>query len=109
MTAARATGMGHARVLLREIAPNLMPALMVFALIMTALAAVSEGTLAFLGLSVQPPTPTLGGMVASEAASLREAPHASLLPALLLYLTVLSLHGLGERLQRQADGRASAL
>ncbi|MFT3819278.1 MAG: ABC transporter permease [Rubrivivax sp.] len=109
VTAARAMGMGHARVLLSEIAPNLMPALMVFALIMTAIAAVTEGTLAFLGLSVQPPTPTLGGMVSSEAASLREAPHASLLPALLLYLTVLSLHSLGERFQRRADGRASAL
>jgi peptide/nickel transport system permease protein len=109
VTAARAMGMGHARVLVREIAPNLMPALTVFALIMIALAAVAEGTLAFLGLSVQPPTPTLGGMVSSEAASLREAPHAALLPALLLYLTVLSLHSLGERLQRRADGRASVL
>lgn len=109
VTAARALGMSHARVLLSEIVPNLLPALMVFALIMTALAAVTEGTLAFLGLSVQPPIPTLGGMVSSEVSSLREAPHASLLPAAILYLTILSLHSLGERLQRRINNRGSAL
>lgn len=109
VTAARAIGMRRPRILLQEIAPNLVAPLMSYALLMVAVAAVAEGSLSFLGLSVPPPTPTLGGMVSAEIANLEMAPHAVFFPALTLFLTVLALNRLGESLQRRLDIRSSAL
>lgn len=109
VTAARAIGMRHPRILLQEIAPNLVAPLLSYALLMVAVAAVAEGSLSFLGLSVPPPTPTLGGMVSAEVANLHTAPHAVFFPAATLFLTVFALNRIGEYLQRRLDIRGSAL
>jgi peptide/nickel transport system permease protein len=64
-----------------------------------ALMIVVEGVLSFLGLSVPPPTPSWGGMIAAGREVLGEAPHVCLIPAAVLFLTVLSLNILGDTLR----------
>lgn len=108
VTAARAIGMRDMRIMAQEVVPNLVTPLLVFALLMVAVAAVAEGTLSFLGLSVPPPMPTLGGMIASEVGSMREAPHAVFFPATVFFLTIFSLNRVGEYVQRQLDVRESS-
>jgi peptide/nickel transport system permease protein len=109
VVAAKAMGMRDLRIMLVEILPNLLTPLLVFGLIGVALAAVAEGTLSFLGLSVPPPTPTLGNMIGSEVSSLREAPHTVFFPAAVLFLTIFSLNRVGEYVQRKLDVRESAV
>lgn len=106
--AARATGMRNVRIMVREIGPNLVTPVMVFALLMVALAAVAEGTLSFLGLSIPPPAPTLGGMIAAEVGNMHEAPHAVFFPALVFFITIFALNRVGEYVQRSLDVRGSA-
>ena len=61
--AAKALGASDTRILTREILPNIMPTVVSFGLIAVATIIVLEGSLAFLGLSVQPPTPSWGNML----------------------------------------------
>jgi peptide/nickel transport system permease protein len=63
VTAAKALGASDTRILVKEILPNLIPTIVSFALISVAAIVVLEGSLAFLGLSVTPPTPSWGNML----------------------------------------------
>jgi peptide/nickel transport system permease protein len=108
VTAARAVGMSDARLIVRELLPNLVPALLAYCLLLVAVAALAEAGLSYLGLSVPPPTPTLGQMMASEQANVLEAPHAVFFPAGMLFLTIFALNLVGEEVQRRIDGRARA-
>lgn len=108
VTAARAVGMGDVRLICRELLPNLIPALLAYALLLVAVAALAEAGLSYLGLSVPPPTPTLGQMMASEQANVLEAPHAVFFPAGMLFLTIFALNVVGEEVQRRIDRRAGA-
>ena len=64
---------------------------------------IAEGTLSFLGLSVAPPTPSWGGMIAEGKEVLAETPHVSLFPAAVMFLTVLSFNMLGDRIRELSD------
>jgi len=108
MIAARAVGMGDARLIVRELLPNLVPALLAYSLLLVAVAALAEAGLSYLGLSVPPPTPTLGQMMASEQSNVLEAPHAVFFPAGMLFLTIFALNVVGEEVQRRIDRRARA-
>lgn len=108
VTAARAAGMSDSRLIVRELLPNLVPALLAFCLLLIAIAALAEASLSYLGLSVPPPTPTLGQMMASEQVNVLEAPHAVFFPAAMLFLTIFCLNLLGEEVQRRIDSRGSA-
>ena len=107
--AAEALGARLPRILLREILPNLMPALLSYAVVMLGVAILAEAALGFLGLSVRPPQPSWGGMIASERANLADAPQAVFIPAGFLFLTVLAINLLGEALRRIFDIRAQTL
>lgn len=107
--AAEALGARLPRILLREILPNLMPALLSYAVVMLGVAILAEAALGFLGLSVRPPQPSWGGMIASERANLADAPQAVFIPAAFLFLTVLAINLLGEALRRIFDIRAQTL
>lgn len=108
VTAARAAGMGNMRIIFRELLPNLVPALMAYALLLIAVAALAEAGLSFLGLGVPPPAPSLGSLMASEQSRVVEAPHAVFFPALMLLLTIFALNLVGEDIQRRIDNRAGA-
>ncbi|HOA93478.1 MAG TPA: ABC transporter permease [Quisquiliibacterium sp.] len=108
VTAARAAGMGDARIIFRELLPNLVPALLAYALLLVAVGALAEAGLSFLGLGVPPPAPSLGSLMASEQSRVMDAPHAVFFPALMLFLTIFALNLVGEQIQKRIDGRAGA-
>lgn len=97
--AAKMIGHNNSSILVREILPNVAIPLCVYGLVIMALMIVVEGVLSFLGLSVPPPTPSWGGMIAEGREVLSEAPHVCLIPATVLFLTVLSLNILGDTLR----------
>jgi peptide/nickel transport system permease protein len=106
--ASRATGASDRRTLLTEVAPNVVPSILAFALVLAALAIVIEGGLSFLGLGVPLPTPAWGNIISSGQKDLDTAPHISLIPAVFMFLTVLALNTAGERLRVHFDGQDSA-
>ncbi len=106
VVAARSLGAKGSRVLFKEILPNIVPTLLSFALTGLALLIVAEGALAFLGLSVEAPVPTWGRMIATGAGPLREGSWwISLMPALMMFLTVLSINLLGDVLAQRFNTR----
>jgi peptide/nickel transport system permease protein len=109
VTAARALGAGHARILTRELLPNIALPLIAFFLLAVAVIIVVEGALSFLGLGVPPPTPSWGGMIAEGRDSLDTAPSIAFLPAGTMFLTVLAFNMVGDRLRALTDPRPGAL
>jgi ABC-type dipeptide/oligopeptide/nickel transport system permease subunit len=103
--AARASGAGHATLLVRHILPQcLAPVLVVYTLGLGG-TIMAEASLSFLGLGVQPPAPSWGGMVSSGIAFMRTAPWLSFFPGLFLTLTVCSLNLVGDGLRDALDPR----
>lgn len=107
--AARSLGAKNGRVLFREVLPNLVPALVSVAFTGIAILLVAEGGLAFLGYSIELPTPTWGRLIAENRAYVRDAWWGTLTPCLMLFLTVLSFNLIGDRLARRFDIREAAL
>jgi len=107
--AAQVLGARTPRILLREVLPNLMPALMSYAVVMLGVAILAEAALGFLGLSVRPPQPSWGGMIASERSNLTDAPLAVFVPALWMTSTVLAINRIGEWVRGLFDVKAQAL
>ena len=109
VTAARALGGGHVRILVRELLPNIALPLIAFFLLAVAVIIVVEGALSFLGLGVPPPAPSWGGMIAEGRDSLDTAPSIAFLPAAAMFLTVLAFNLVGDRLRAATDPRQAAL
>ncbi|MEZ5134703.1 MAG: ABC transporter permease [Acidimicrobiales bacterium] len=107
--AARTLGASNGRVITKEILPNAVLPIVSFGIIGVAVAIVAEGALAFLGLSIPPPDPTWGSMINEGRATLETAPWVTLMPCLVLFLTVLSLNLAGDRLREYFDIREGAL
>jgi peptide/nickel transport system permease protein len=107
--AARALGARSRRILVREILPNVLPSAFAFSLVAVAVVIVAEGALSFLGLSVRPPTPTWGGMIAEGGQVLAQDPLVALWPSAAMFVTVLALNFAGDRLQAYFDVREGAL
>ena len=107
--AARALGARSRRILIREILPNVLPSALAFSLVAVAVVIVAEGALSFLGLSVRPPTPTWGGMIAEGGQVLAQDPLVALWPALAMFMTVLALNFAGDRLQVYFEVREGGL
>lgn len=97
VTASRALGAKSGRVISREILPNVIPPMLSFALTGLAVLIVAEGALAFLGLSVRPPTPSWGFMIFEGKNPLQSGQWwISLLPALFMFITILAINMLGD-------------
>ena len=107
--AARAQGASHLRILWVEILPNIILPQMAYILSFMSIIIMIEGSLAFLGVGVPPPTPTLGGMIAQGFPDINTDPHITFLPALFLFLTVLSLNLIGDQLRSRVAVRESAI
>lgn len=105
VTAAVALGAGPLRVVIRHVLPQLLAPLLVQASFGMAGTIVAEASLSFLGLGVQPPTPSWGGMINDGRAFLLIAPHVALFPGLAIFLTVLGWHALGDGLRDVLDVR----
>ncbi len=109
VVAARSLGATDGRIIAREVMPNVVFPVMSFSVIAVAVAIVAEGGLAFLGLSVPPPTPTWGGMISDGRAFIADAWWISMMPCMVLFLTVLALNLAGDRLREFFDIRDGAL
>jgi peptide/nickel transport system permease protein len=107
--AAQALGATHARILLRELLPNVMLPLLAFFLLGVAVTIVVEGALSFLGLGVPPPVSSWGSMIGEGRESLEIAPRLAFIPAVTMFLTVLSLNLIGDTLRALTDPRQGAL
>jgi peptide/nickel transport system permease protein len=109
VTAARALGATHARILTRELLPNVILPLVAFFLIAVAVTIVVEGALSLLGLGVPPPLPSWGSMIGEGRESLEVAPWLAFIPAGVMFATVLSFNFVGDRLRALTDPRPGAL
>ena len=103
--AARAVGAGHGRIVLKHLLPNLAPILIVIATLDLGGAVLFTATLSFLGLGAQPPTPEWGAMLNAGREYVRYAPWTMIFPGLALFLTVMAVNLVGDRLSLILDPR----
>lgn len=103
--AARVSGAGPLRILFIHILPNALAPVLVSATLGVAGAILVESSLSFLGLGVQPPTPSWGNMLLEGKEVLEIAPWLSILPGLTILFTVLGYNLLGESLRDLFDPR----
>lgn len=100
-----ALGASHARIIFRHILPNLGGPLIVQGSLSTANAILAEATLSFLGLGIQPPTPSWGSMLNAARGYLESAPWLAIFPGLAIFIAVLSFNLLGDALRDAFDPR----
>ncbi len=101
--AARAVGMGHLRILARHIFPHIVPVLIVYATLGIATNVLFEAALSYLGVGVQPPTPSWGAMISEGQNYYRSAPWLIIFPGLAIMVTVLGFNLLGDGLRDALD------
>ncbi len=104
--AARAQGAGPLRIMFSEIVPNLASTVLVFFTLLIANAVLLEAALSFLGAGVRPPNPSWGTMIDDGVERIATAPHLTVVPGLMLVLTVLSLNVFGDGVRDALDPRA---
>ncbi len=103
--AAEALGARGTRVVLRHLLPNLAPTMIVLATLDLGNAVLFTATLSFLGLGAQPPTPEWGAMLNAGREYIRYAPWTMVFPGLALFLTVMAVNLIGDRLNQVLDPR----
>jgi len=105
--AARALGASTPRVLVRHVIPTTLPAVTVQATLGMGGAILAEASLSFLGLGVQPPTPSWGTMLNYGRIHLLDAPHLTIFPGLAIAVLVLGFNFLGDGLRDVLDPKMS--
>lgn len=103
--AATASGARDARVLLMHVLPNCLAPLLVQGTLTIASAIIAESSLSFLGLGVQPPTPSWGGMLNVAKNFMNQAPWMAVWPGLAIFVTVLAFNLLGDGVRDALDPR----
>ena len=105
--AVRALGGRDRRVMLRHVLPNVIAPVVIAATLGVAGAIMAEAALSFLGLGVQPPTPSWGAMIADgrDLSQLRRSPWTSVFPGVAIGLAVLGFNLLGDALRDALDPR----
>ncbi len=103
VTAARAIGATHTRTLLHHILPQLIPTIIVWATLGIATNVMLEASLSYLGIGVQPPTPSWGGIIQQGQSFYRSAPWLVAFPGLAILLTVFAFNLLGDGLRDAFD------
>ena len=103
VTASRAVGAPDLRIVVSHIVPNFVSPVVVYATLFMANAIMMEAALSFLGLGVQPPTPSWGEMISAGRNFLMVAPHVATIPGLAIMLAVLGFNLLGDGLRDALD------
>lgn len=101
VTAARSLGAGELRIMLREVAPNIVSPVVSYSFMLIAVLIVAEASLSYLGLSIPRPEPTWGNMISAGQSDFQREPQLVGIPAVVLFLTVLSFNQLGEAAGRK--------
>jgi peptide/nickel transport system permease protein len=107
--AARSLGASHLRIMARELLPNIAVPVAVVAVIGMSRIIVIEGTLSYLGLSVPPPTPSWGNMIAAGVSELAFHPYVSFVPSAVMATTIFAINLVGNALRRVTDLREARL
>jgi peptide/nickel transport system permease protein len=107
--AARSLGAGDGRIIVRHVLPNAVGPIVVGATLTVGNAIIVESSLSFLGLGVQPPTPTWGNMLMDAQATMATKPWLTIFPGVAILIVVLGVNFIGDGLQDALDptGRAS--
>lgn len=109
VTAARSAGATQARVLIRHVLPQTISAIIILSALELGGAVILESTLGFLGLGIQPPTPTLGNMLSDGQSYLKTAWWLVIMPGTLLTIIVISVNTLGDGLRDILDPQTARL
>ncbi|CAI8709095.1 glutathione ABC transporter membrane subunit GsiD [Brevibacillus sp. IT-7CA2] len=104
--AARSVGVKDTRIIFRHILPNAMNPIVIQATLAMASGIIAEASLSYLGLGVQPPTPSWGSMLNQAQTLMSVAPYATFYPGIAIFLVVLGFNLLGDGLQQVLDPRA---
>ena len=104
--AAVAQGKGPLRIMISELLPNIVSTVIVFSALNIANNMLLESALSFLGAGVRPPNASWGTMIADGYQTIYTAPHLTIVPGLMIVLTVLSLNVFGDGLRDALDPRA---
>lgn len=105
VVAARSIGAGNTRIIFRHLLPNALAPVLVSATLGVAAAILVESALSFLGLGVQPPTPSWGNILKDGQAMMENAPWMSIFPGLAILITVMGYNLLGEGIRDALDPR----
>jgi peptide/nickel transport system permease protein len=105
IVAAKATGIKEMRILFGHILPNALNPIIIQATLAMAAGILAEASLSYLGLGVQPPTPSWGSMLNQAQTLINIAPYATFYPGLAIFLVVLGFNLLGDGLQENLDPR----
>jgi peptide/nickel transport system permease protein len=103
MTAARALGMGHLRIIFRQLLPNLVSVIVVIATLQVARVIILESFLSFLGLGVQPPTPAWGNMLGDGRVYMLTSWWIAAFPGAAIFITTLTINLMGNALRDWLD------
>ncbi len=103
--AARCVGARDRRIIFRHILPNSIAPIIVAATLGIAGAIIAESTLSFLGLGIQPPTPSWGNMLKDAPSEMNMAPWIAIFPGLFIFLAVVSINFIGDGLRDALDPR----
>jgi peptide/nickel transport system permease protein len=102
-TAARSIGARHGRIMLRHVLPHTVPSTIVLATLSVSSAILIEAGLSFLGIGVQPPAASLGGMLSEGRQYVGAAPWLAVFPGLAIFALVLGINVLGDGLRTHLD------
>ncbi|WP_417240828.1 dipeptide/oligopeptide/nickel ABC transporter permease/ATP-binding protein [Celeribacter halophilus] len=103
--AARLAGLGHTRIILSELLPNVLPVIVIGISTTVGWMILETAGLSFLGLGSQPPNADLGSMLGEARAALITAPHTSIIPGIMIFLIVMSINLLGDGVRDALDPR----
>jgi peptide/nickel transport system permease protein len=103
--AVRALGASSARILARHIAPNILTPIIIQTSLSVAFAILTEASLSFLGLGVQPPTPSWGFMLNQGRDYIGQAPWLAIFPGVAIFLVVMAFNLLGDAIRDALDPR----
>ncbi|WP_460272230.1 dipeptide/oligopeptide/nickel ABC transporter permease/ATP-binding protein [Celeribacter sp. ULVN23_4] len=103
--AARLAGLGHTRIIVSELLPNVLPVIVIGISTTVGWMILETAGLSFLGLGSQPPNADLGSMLGEARAALITAPHTSIVPGIMIFLIVMSINLLGDGVRDALDPR----
>ena len=105
VVAARTVGSTAVRLMVRHIAPNILPLMIVLAMIEVGQLILTESAISFIGFGIQPPTPSWGNMLTNASQYLGKAPYLIYPPGVAVFVTVLCLYLIGDGLRDALDPR----
>ena len=103
VSASRALGGSHLRIIIRHILPNCIGPILVSGTLQMAAAIITESGLSYLGFGVQPPTPTWGSILATAQNQVFRAPWIAFYPGLMIFITVMTINYIGDGLRDAFD------